>query len=48
MKINDNKSNFLYTVLNMEDFSEMINTEWVIEWVKVNNCKDIDFKLQLI
>ena len=48
MKINDNKSNFLFTVLNMEDFSEMMNTEWAIEWVKVNNCKDIDFKLQLI
>ena len=34
----------------MKDFSEMMHTEWAIEWVKVkvNNCKDIDFKLQLI
>tara|TARA_B100000963_G_scaffold117997_1_gene102707 strand:+ start:532 stop:633 length:102 start_codon:yes stop_codon:yes gene_type:complete len=32
----------------MEDFSEIINTEWAREWDKANNCKGIVYKLQLI
>ena len=48
VKINDHKSHSFYTVSSLEEFSEMLNTEWAREWDKANNCKDIVYKLELV
>ncbi len=48
VKINDHKSHSFYTVSSLEEFLEMLNTEWAIDWDKANNCKDIVYKLELV
>ena len=48
VKINDHKSNSFYTVSSLEEFADMLDTEWAREWDKENNCKDIVYKLELI
>ena len=41
VKINDHKSHSFYTVSSLEEFTEILDTEWAREWDKANNCKDI-------
>ena len=48
VKINEHKSHSLHSVLNLEEFSKMLDTEWAQEWDKANNCKDIVYKLELV
>ena len=48
VKINDHKSHSFYTVSGLEEFLELLNTEWAREWDKANNCKDIVYKLELV
>ena len=48
VKIDDHKSHSFYTVSSLEEFSEMLNTEWAREWDKANNCKDRVYKIELV
>ncbi|ABM71636.1 Hypothetical protein P9515_04271 [Prochlorococcus marinus str. MIT 9515] len=48
VKINDHKSHSFFTVSNLEEFSEILDSEWAREWDKANNCKDIVYKIELI
>ena len=48
VKIDDHKSHSFYTVSSLDDFTEMLNTEWAREWDRVNNCKDMVYKLELV
>ena len=48
LKINDYKSHSFYAVSNLEEFTEMLDTEWAREQDKANNCKDIVYKLELV
>ena len=37
-----------YTISNLEDFAKMLDTVCAQEWDKVNNFKDILYKLEII
>ena len=48
VKINDHKSHSFFNVSSLENFAKMLDTEWAREWDKVNNCKDIVYRLELV
>ena len=48
VKINNHKSHSFYTVSSLEEFSGMLDNEWVREWDQANNCKDMLYKLELV
>ena len=48
IKINDHKIHLFYAVSSLEEFLIMLDTEWVREWDKAYDCKNIIYKMQLV